>query len=266
MVESLPNLNTSQSIARKMTDECNGSVSDVALKLIDSDEKSTTPSTQGSSSVERDSDSDDEDPIRGPNKRRDRRLSRATRIAVKESDDRNHDLTYRPKGGYLLETEEHTSKPLPIPGTESTSTDEAGEDDWRGDAAGKDSESASLSTSASDISVVSKPRSGAVRLRLSQPKKDGARAGTPFSNYKRPAMGAKPIADPYGNAHARHQNSPKPRRLIQRNKHISKASPNLDESDYKKAMMAGPGTKPLMTTQGNERTPAIETHIKVLYI
>lgn len=258
MAESLPNVTNSQSTVRKMSDD---SVRDVILKLIDSDDKSTTPSTQGSSSVERDSDSEDEDPIRGPNKRRDRRLSQAARVAMKENDDRNH-LTHRPKSGYHIETEEYSSKPR----TESTSTDEAGEDDWRGDAAGKDSESASFSTSASDISVACQPRSGAVRLKLSQPKKERARVHTPSSNHQRPAMGVKAMVDLQGKAQARYQNHPKHRRLIQRKQQLSKAAPNSDDSDYKKAMIAGTGTKPLMTTQGNERTPTIETHIKVLYI
>ena len=78
---------------RKKIVQGSGNVSDVIS--LRNHEKSTTPSTQGSSSVDHDLDSDDEEPVRGPNKRQNRRLSRASKI-VKENEDRNCDLRFRP--------------------------------------------------------------------------------------------------------------------------------------------------------------------------
>ncbi len=274
VMTSLPYLSPSEATVRKLIDECGGNVGDVVSKLLDDDDNSTIPSTQGStqgsSSVERDLDSEDEDPIRGPNKRQDRRLSRATRMAIKENDDRSHDLTYRPKGRYSNTTEELSSTVTPDHSTESTAAHESEEEEeeaWRNNLACKDSESASFSTSASDISVASKPRPQGVRLKLSQPKKDSARATAPSVNCsEQRAPGAKSSNGHNIKAQPRHQISPKQRRLVQRNKRNFRSAPKPDAPEPPKAIIAGQGSKPLMTTQGNERTPAIETHIKVLYI
>ena len=251
---------------RQMVQHGAGRVGDV-VSLLD-DEKSTTPSTQGSSSVERDSDSDDEEPVRGPNKRRDRRMSRATTFAMKEGNDRAHDLTYRLKGGILATTEEAPPKLQHSPSIQPVSVDDSEEEDWHHDGTGKNSDSASFSTSASDVSVASQPSSAGVRLKLSQPKRDRSRAKTPCSNGReRPAMGAKSKVSTYkGTARICSHPSPPPRRLLQEKKRSFQSLKRSVVPESSKAFITGPGNKPLKTTQGNERTPVIETQIKVLYI
>lgn len=255
---------------RKMIDEGSGSVGDV-ISLLDHD-KSTTPSTQGSSSVERDLDSDDEEPIRGPNKRQDRRLSRATKIAASENEDRSCELTYRPKGGSLVTTNETSSIAKPSHGTNPvavTDSEEEEEEHWRKISARKDSESTSFSTSASDVSVASKPRSAAgVRLKLSQPKKDVIPAKSPSSNgHEGQAIGAKAKISTYkGTARVCPPNASPHRRLVQGHKRNFRSLKKPDAPEGNKVINSGPGTKPLKTTQGNERTPVIETQIKFFYI
>lgn len=81
MVESsLPFLADKATIKRTI-EECKGNVNDAVSKLLDEEEGNTTSSQQESSSVERDHDSDD-DALYGPNKRRNRRMSKATRTLM----------------------------------------------------------------------------------------------------------------------------------------------------------------------------------------
>ena len=70
----------------------NGDVDVATSELLENEERGSVSSTQGSSSVERDQDCDDES-VCGPKKKRDRRLSRAARANAQQ----NHELTYRPK-------------------------------------------------------------------------------------------------------------------------------------------------------------------------
>lgn len=253
---------------RKKIDEGSGSVGDV-ISLLDH-EKSTTPSTQGSSSVERELDSDDEEPIRGPNKRQDRRLSRATKIAASDNEDRSRELTYRPKGVSLATTNESSSITKPSHGIRSVAvTDSEDEEYWRKHGARKDSESTSFSTSASDISLAGKPRSAAgVRLKLSQPKKNVTPAKSASSNGReRPAVGAKAKTSTYkGTARVCPPDASPHRRFLPGHKRNFRSVKKPDASESNKVINTGPGTKPLKTTQGNERTPVIETQIKFYYI
>lgn len=82
---SLPFL-ADPSTIRRTLEECKGSVNDAVSKLLDAEEGGSL-STQESSSVEREPDSDDED-LDMPNKRRDRRMSRATRNKTRDPDHR----------------------------------------------------------------------------------------------------------------------------------------------------------------------------------
>jgi hypothetical protein len=81
---SLPHL-IDQATIRKTLEECKGNVDDAVSKLLDSDYLSSQPSSPGalsspgSSSVEREPDSDD-DEIYGPNKRQNRRIIKAKAI------------------------------------------------------------------------------------------------------------------------------------------------------------------------------------------
>ncbi|KAI9743434.1 MAG: hypothetical protein M4579_007730, partial [Chaenotheca gracillima] len=80
VVKSLPFLADRLTIKRTL-EETRGNVDDAVSKLLDADDAGTNSGSVSSaqSSVERDQDSEDEDVVTGPNKKRDRRLSRATR-------------------------------------------------------------------------------------------------------------------------------------------------------------------------------------------
>jgi len=80
--KSLPFLTDRPTIKRAIA-ECKGNINNAVSKLIDADERRSPSSTQESSSIERDPDSDDES-IYGPNKRRNQRLiNRAAHDIVK---------------------------------------------------------------------------------------------------------------------------------------------------------------------------------------
>lgn len=82
---SLPFLADRRTIKQALED-CKGNVDAAVSKLLDAEDRGSVTSAQESSSVERDADSDD-DAMNGPNKRRDRRVSRATRSVMKEKQD-----------------------------------------------------------------------------------------------------------------------------------------------------------------------------------
>lgn len=69
-------------IVKRALEECNGKIDDAYTKLVDTEERGSVSSQPGSSSTERDPDSDD-DALNGPNKKQDRRMSRATKTARK---------------------------------------------------------------------------------------------------------------------------------------------------------------------------------------
>ena len=87
---SVPHLGMDEAAIRKKLEENGGSVDKTVNKLLDTDYLSSNPpspgsySQSGSSSIERDPDSDD-DEIYGPNKRQNRRMSHATKGSRKSS-------------------------------------------------------------------------------------------------------------------------------------------------------------------------------------
>lgn len=270
VVRSIPYLRANRSTIQKALEENKGNVNNAVSKLLEADEHSSTSSVRGSSSVERDLDSDDEEPIRGPNKRQDRRLSRAARIAVEENTERhNHDLTFRLKGSPLPPTQEHSSPLKSVAGhiIKSMPVDSE-EEEWRTGSPSKDSESASVSTSVSDFSSAGKPRSGAVvRLKLSQPKKDSDHGDTLSSSPDEPAAVTERPGDGQRSKGDRQEVPPKLRRLTQRNKRdIKKLAQKTAAKERKKSTAIGAKTLPLKMKQGKENAPVIQAHIRVLYI
>lgn len=86
VVSSLPYLADKATIRRTL-EECRGSVNDAVSKLLDVEDCGSASSTQGSSSIEREPDSDD-DFLAGPNKKQDRRAGRNTRHHMHTTFDR----------------------------------------------------------------------------------------------------------------------------------------------------------------------------------
>ncbi|KAL8780818.1 MAG: hypothetical protein Q9213_006291 [Squamulea squamosa] len=261
-----------RAIIQKKLENANGNIDIVVSNLIDAQQPSSSPTSEyGSSSIEREQDSDEEEVI-GPKKKQDRRLSRASRTAVKEKEEqRKHDLIIRMKDRHLPSTKESASPPLiSVNDVKLHDSDETEEEDWRNESSYKDSETASVSTSASDYSANSNPSSGGVRLKLSQPKKVENRLQFPAKNTKQHIMATsthtpKPsdTFNPKTMAARRHR--PVRRDELDMKKAVQKAN----AKDRKKAAaalaLARDNIRPFNQTI-KEHTPAVEARIKVLCI
>ena len=272
LIESMPYY-LDRATAQKTLEECKGNVDLAASKLIDSSSQSSASSRRGSSSVERDHDSDEE-VYTGPNKKQDRRLSRAKRTLKAKDGQSNQYLTVRLKSPLLPSTQEFssTSETQSHP-VDTKDDDETEEEDWQNISPYKDSESASISTSASDYSLPSNPRSGGVRLKLTQPKKPDETleppARSPIKQFPaREVHTTEPVLK-----ESQSLSKPK-RRLVSRNQldMVKKAAQKAAAKERKREIAADRVTSHHPTSlfptnkKGKENSPAIETHIKVLYI
>ena len=272
IIESLPYY-ADRAMVQKTLEDCKGSVDLAVSKLLDSPCHSSASSRRGSSSVERDHDSD-EDNYTGPKKKQDRRLSRVkrtTRVKDEVKDENSSQyLSVRLKSPMLPSSQEYssTSETQSIP-ADIKDCDETEEEDWRNMSPYKDSESASISTSASEYSLPSNPRSGGVRLKLTQPKKTDEGPLSPVSNpVKQP-----PVRDVQGPepVHQAGQKSLKSRRrLLSRNQFDmeKKAAQKSAAKERKRGIAASQQSLSCYPTTNSSKgnTPAIENHIKVLYI
>ena len=272
-MESLP-FYADRAVILKTLEECKGSVDLAVSKFLDSESQSSSSSRRGSSSVEREPDSDD-DSFSGPKKKQDRRLSRNKRATATDNVQPScKDLPVRLKSPRLTSTKEilYVSDSHDKP-TDVKDEDETEEEDWLNSSPHKDSESASVSTSASEYSVASNPRSSGPRLRLSQPRKRddnnlscaaGPKSDLPFRS--------DPVNIPSGNGLQREMGPKK--RLISRNQRdmMQKKAQKAAAKERKREAAAVRGTHqyngpPIPTAKkGKENTPVIETRIKVLYI
>lgn len=83
-MQSLPHL-ADKTIVKKTLEEYNGNIDNAVSKLLDAEERGSISSARDSSSVEREPDSDEDVQLsgNGPNKKQDRRLSKATRQILK---------------------------------------------------------------------------------------------------------------------------------------------------------------------------------------
>jgi len=80
--QSLPYI-ADRDIIKKTLEECKGNIDAAVSSLLDAEDRASVSSQNGSSSTERDADSEN-DELDGPNKKQDRRMSRATRALRKE--------------------------------------------------------------------------------------------------------------------------------------------------------------------------------------
>lgn len=272
VIASLPYFANRLEIQKKL-EAAKGDLDSVVSNLLgDAQGSDSASSRRGSSSIEREPDSDDDEELAGPKKKQDRRLSRASRTNVKNKDNRQHDLAVRTKERALPSTHESSSPPaISVNDVKLEDPEETEEEDWQNGSSQKDSESASVSTSASDYSTASRPSSGGVRLKLTQPKIDPSKLQPPTkpSKLSAPAK-SRPVA--YTGT-ARQPSSavlPRRRRLYRR-----------DELDMKKAAQKAAAKERKRTNatrahmQDNvmplsksvkENTPAVEARIKVLCI
>jgi OTU domain-containing protein 3 len=82
VTQSLPYL-ADREMIKKTLEECKGNIDTAVSILLDAEERASVSSQPGSSCTERDPDSDEEE-FTGPNKKQDRRMSRATKALRKE--------------------------------------------------------------------------------------------------------------------------------------------------------------------------------------
>ncbi|KAI4273660.1 MAG: hypothetical protein L6R38_006289 [Xanthoria sp. 2 TBL-2021] len=271
VITSQPYLSDRMIIQKKL-ENASGSVDAVVSNLIDAQQASSSPSSEyGSSSIEREQDSEDEEVV-GPKKKQDRRLSRASRAAAKEKEEqRKHALTVRMKDRQLPSTKESASPPvISVDDVKLHDSDETEEEDWRNESSYKDSESASVSTSASDYSASSKLPSGGVRLKLSQPKKVEDRLQPPAKgNQQRIIATAEHTPLPFNTLNPAKM-APRRRRLFRRDElDMKKAAQKANAKDRKKATAAlarAPDNVRSYHQGFKEHTPAVEARIKVLCI
>lgn len=279
--QSLPYLADRPTI-QKTLEECKGNIDTAVSKLLDAEERGSVSSTQGSSSVEREPDSDEE-AISGPNKKQDRRLSRATKTVLKEKEEqKKRDLAFRLKThSDPPKTNGHT--PLPKHNdsndVKEQDGDETEEEDWENDPSYRDSPSVSPSVSASDYSAASKPTSGGVRLKLSQPKRESDQDRLPTNTSREAPDGVKVGYHGDGGGRAgggktqQRQPGPRQKRVTQRDKRdIKKAAQKAAAKERKQGAAAGKamngknGIIAAAVKEGKENSPAIEAGIKTLYI
>ena len=286
ITQSLPFL-ADRATIRKTIEECKGSLDAAVTKLLDLEDQGSVSSTQETSSVEREPDSDDE-ALSGPNKKQDRRLSRAKRNALKE-------IEQRPKKGLAVRLKDKP-KASPIPKTitpqiqvngikeedpikreeasDNDEPDESDEEDWQSDPTYKDP----YNQYPTSCSTTNHPRFGGVRLRLSQPKpeKEAKTKLKPKINNTRTSPPSdqrpEPIEAPVAKTQQR-QAGPKKKRLTRRDQiDMKKAAQKAAARERKQGIASGQlmngqnSTVPAVEKIGKENSPAIEVGIKTLYI
>ena len=273
VMNSLPYV-ADRSVIKKKLEDAKGNADAVLTNLLDETQVSDSASSRhGSSSIEREPDSDDDDII-GPKKKQDRRLSRASRNNGKEKNGHpQHDLAMLMKDRILPLTQESSSPPaISVNDVKLDDPDETEEEDWQNDSPYRDSESASVSTSASDYSTASKSPAGGVRLKLTQPKRDNEKLQPPMVKNSKSNLSIKPRQIIYtGTARQFTGTVPPTRRRYNRRDELEKkkAAQKAAARDRKRTnaarTRAQEGVMPLSKSV-KENTPAVEARIKVLCI
>ena len=224
-------------------------------KLLGAESQSSCSSRSGSLSVERDADSEDES-FSGPKKKQDRRVSRVKRSIINQ-DLRLKSHSNKHESSSASESDKHVIR---IEDGEETE-----EEDWTSSSPSKDLESAPVSSLVSECSLSSNSGSGSggTRLKLSQPK----------NHDDEPTPKPAPASDlqfrktfPQTPVDSMQQPTSKPRkRFMSRNERdmLKKAAQNAAANDRRREAAAQSIPN---ITKGKENTPAIATHIKVLYI
>lgn len=249
---SLPSFADEDTIRKALVDN-NGSVDNAVNQLLEVEEYSSAPATpgsfsqSGSSSVERDPDSDD-DEVYGPNKRQNRRASRATKALRKEQKEREAQLQ-------VIQAQE---VPLPDSGTSTEPSVEADEDTIDKSAIQKknsdddfspsdDNEESEAEDSSSDYTGSSPSPSGANITRTTRPKI--------ILNTKNSKKGKEaPVAK------LPHRPNPKKKTLItaRQRKEMKKQAQKQAAKERKRANGQGNGSLAQPTSSSKRDSPPME--------
>ena len=254
VMRSLPFL-TDRAAIEKALQDYKGNVDNAVSSLM----PESSQSSGGSSSIERDAESDEEMEQK-PTKKQNRRPSRPQPLGYGKA---KQNLTVRTKEANKLSPNpmQLSAALTNLQGEKSYDPDETEEEDWQNVSTYKDSESASVSTSASDCSAAPKVESGPVRLRLSQPKKQ---ADKPLQHSS-----SSSVQSNIGDYDADAEKSQGPRVIAKPRKRLITRDERDRLASLKAARLAGahPNSALYTATQKqNQNTPVIDMGIKVLQI
>lgn len=257
VMRSLPFL-TDRAAIEKALQDYKGNVDNAVSSLM----PESSQSSGGSSSIERDADSDD-DMEQKPTKKQNRRPSRPHPLGHGKP---KQNLTVRTKEANVL-----SPTPLQLSAAltnlkeeKSHDPDETEEEDWRNNSTYKDSERASVSTSASDCSTAAKAESAPVRLKLSQPKKQAEQTPKHSSNSSNSS-----IQSNTGEYDADAEKPQKPRVIAKPRRRLITRDERDRLASLKAARLTGahPNSALYTATQKqNQNAPVIDMGIKVLHI
>ena len=259
---SLPYLVPDNGTIHRALVKAKGNVDDAVSELLENEDGGSVSSTQESSSVERDQGSDD-DEYAGPKKKQDRRMSRATRSLKQKEDQRSRDLAHRPKKTVDLISSKGL-KDLPevrINGSKSMGATEIGGDEDECEP------QRSTIEKLPSIRSSSTPRSGGVRLKLSQPKPEKDED----SDWSAATSRSRSFSKPRGNKAQGSQNPAKQHRLSTRDrKELKKAAQKAAAKERKRGLVAVKQTTAMGGTLPKvEKVPARSSPpmgIRTLYI
>lgn len=254
VMRSLPFL-TDRAAIEKALQDYKGNVDNAVSSLM----PESSQSSGGSSSIERDAESDEEMDQK-PTKKQNRRPSRPQPLGHGKPP---QNLTVRTKEANKLSPDpmQLSAALSNLKGEQSYDPDETEEEDWRNDSTYKDSESASVSTSASDCSAAPKVESGPIRLRLSQPKKQTDKPLQHSSNSS--------VQSNIGDYDADAEKPPRPRVIAKPRKRLITRDERDRLASLKAARLAAahPNSALYTATQKqNQNNPVIDMGIKVLQI
>ena len=268
VISSLRDQAPDRATIQKLLEKHKGSVDMAVSEILDAECSSSQSSAHGSSSVERDQDSDEEN-FSGPNKKQDRRLSRAARQKARGIEVLpKKDLTLRPKDSPLSPiSQQFIIKPdLPELGT-TRDSDETEEEDWQSTPPSATSHSSQLSKGSRSTSASNRP---GPRLKINTAR----RKDEPIPNVVKSedkSSSADPSTGQDLNARFR-PHSPR-RRVVSKNQRdmLKKAAQKAAAKDRKRAFAAAragsnASSQSAFSKKGKENTPGLETSIKVLYI
>lgn len=235
---SLPFLADKPTIKR-ILQEYKGNIDAAVSKLLDAEENGSTSSQQESSSVEREHDTDD-DMHDGPNKKQDRRLSRAARAQREKAQPHRHmlsKLAAQDGSQESFNSFDSEASSIPESSQQSTNTQGARDQDWEPRVKLEDSQ-----TSRSES-----PAKPPVRLKIHGPRlPDPSRAGK--TQLKQPG----------------------PQRQTARDKKdIKKAAQKHARKEREIAKIKGITSEPskdTITLRKKTETPPVEGAFRTLYI
>ena len=303
MLTNFPRHTPNSANMPKPFEKYGGNMDNAGSNFMDGNMENSASSAIDSSGAEPDVDSDDEEPIRGPSKRQNRRFSHAAKGFVfkgQRMQDFSHDVEEdqlsASDDGYASSLKTQTN------GVNLADADETEEEDWRDGSASQNSASPSVSTTSTDVSSSSRSAPGGLRLKLSEPRRENARFETPStSSDEHYTLQEKGTLGYHGTARATSSGirssapdtldtlvgyrrptrksaftTPKPRHLVQKvpNRLRKTRQPTVTKQNRSAAseisrdrvFLAQPGSTPLSTRHSNEQATAVDKHVKVYFI